>query len=84
MTIPNQDQGLVYFQTQMVSFKVNVSVKHTIATSAHIDENFRTNWDSLLIFNWKADHTVEEKHSHNKHLHINKTLQNPNLENIKK
>lgn len=66
----------------MVSFKVNALVKQTIATSAHIDENFRTSREALLIFNWKADHTVEEKHSHKMHLHINKTLQNPNLEKI--
>lgn len=40
--IQKQDYSLVYFQAQMISFKVNAPVKQTIATSAHIDENFRT------------------------------------------
>lgn len=63
---------LCLFSNSEISFKVNVLAKQTIATSAHIDENFKTNWEPLLIFSWEADHTVEEKHSHNNHLHINK------------
>lgn len=66
----------------MVSFKENAPVKQTIVISAHTEENFRTSWEPLLIFSCKAVHTVEEKHSHNKHLHSNKALQNPNLEKI--
>lgn len=66
----------------MVSFKVNTPTKQTIATSAHIDENLRASRGASLIFNWRADHTVEETHGHNTLLHINTTLQNSNLEKI--
>lgn len=45
----------------IISFTVNTAAKQTIATSAYIEENFRTNLEPLLIFNWKEDHTVEEK-----------------------
>lgn len=49
-TIQKQDEGLVYFQTQMVSFIVNAPAKQTIATSGHIDANFRTSWEPLSNF----------------------------------
>lgn len=78
-TIQKQDEGLVYFQTQMVSFIVNAPPNKQLQHLVILMQTLEPVESLWVIFNWKADCTVE-KHSPNKHLHINKTLQNSNLE----
>lgn len=62
-------------------FQRNCASQTTAVTPAHSDANSRAR-QALLVFPWKADDTVQEKHSHKNHLHINKLLWSLNLEKI--